>query len=152
MTAAGCGLFGAAARTPVVDCPACGTPAVTFAVPEAHRGAAPGGTAAAALCPSCLTLTALEADEGAPAPDEVDFSRIVDGFPDGEAGAAMALAVGLLVDSLALHRDAVRGLFDAVSDAGHDPWLVLERLAVAGTVQPAADLGRLRGQLEQLWR
>lgn len=136
-----------------MDCPVCGTPTVTFAVPEAHREAAPEGAPAAAICPSCLTLTPVEdGAEAVPAPDEAAFSRVVEGFPEGDAGAAMALSVGLLVDSVALHRDAVRALFDAVSDAGYDPWLVLERLDAAGTAQPAADLGRLRRQLEQLWR
>lgn len=132
-----------------MDCPACGTSAVAFAVPENVREAAPGA-AAAAFCPKCLTLTAVEGD--APTPDDAEFSRIIEGFPDGDAGAAMALAVGLVVDSLALNRDAVKTLFDAVSDAGEDPWLVLERLAVAGSVQPDADLGKLRRQLDQLWR
>lgn len=132
-----------------MDCPACGTRAVAFAVPAAHRDAAPDG-AAAALCPRCLTLTAMEGP--APPPDEADFSAIIEAFPEGDPGAAMALAVGLLVDSLALNRDVVRALFDAVADAGEDPWLILERLAVAGTVQPDADLGKLRHQLEQLWR
>ncbi len=131
-------------------CPTCGTPTVGFAVPERFRDAAPDGAAAAAICPACLTLTAVEGD--VPAPETAEFSRILESFPQGEAGAAMALAAGLLADSLALNRDAVKALFDAVSDAGEDPWLVLERLAAAGTVQPDADLGKLRRQLEQLWR
>lgn len=135
-----------------MDCPACGTPAVTFAVPEQYREAVPDEAAAAALCPRCLTLTAVDTGERLPSADEADFSTVIQAFPEGEAGVAMALAVGLLVDSLALNRDAVKPLFDAVSDAGEDPWLVLERLAVAGTVQPDADLGKLRHQLEQLWR
>ncbi|MFB6354192.1 MAG: DUF6276 family protein [Halobacteriales archaeon] len=134
-----------------MDCPDCGTPTVAFAVPEPYRGHAPDG-ASAALCPSCLTLTAAEDASVAPAPDEADFSRIVDSFPDGEAGAAMALAVGLLVESLTLNRDAIAALFEAVADAGEDPWLVLERLHAAGSVQPDADLGRARRQLEQLER
>lgn len=133
-----------------MDCPACGTPTVLFAVPEAFREAAPADTTAAAICPSCLTVTPVDDETDAPAPEVAEFSRIIDGFPAGDSGAAMALAVGLLVHSLALNRDAIRRLFDAVSDAGHDPWLVLERLAAAGSVQPDADLGRLRRQLEQL--
>ena len=120
---------------------------VAFTVPEAHQAHAPD--VAAALCPECLTLTAVEAD--APAPEEADFDRVLESFPEGDVGAAMALAVGLLVDSLALNREAVRAIFDSVEDAGADPWLVLERLAVAGTVQPDADLSKLRRQLEQLW-
>lgn len=133
-----------------MDCPACGTSAVAFAVPEDYREAAPEAAVAAALCPKCLTLTAVEG--AAPTPDDAEFSRIIDGFPDGDTGAAMALATGLLVDSVALNREAVKPLFDAVSDAGEDPWLVLERLSIAGTVQPDADLDKLRHQLEQLWR
>lgn len=129
-----------------MECPACGASMVRFSVPEAHVEHAPG--AAVGLCPACLTLA--EAEDG-PAPEAAEFGRVLESFPDGEAGAAMALAAGLLVDSLALHRDAVRELFEAVSDAGEDPWLVLERLAAAGTVQPDADLSKLRHQLDQLW-
>lgn len=135
-----------------MDCPDCGTPTVDFAVPDPDREHAPDGAAAVALCPSCLGLTAAEDTSVAPTPDEADFSRIIDSFPDGEAGAAMALAVGLLVDSLTLNRDAIADLFETVADAGDDPWLVLERLHAAGTVQPDADLGKARRQLEQLWR
>ncbi len=62
----------------------------------------------------------------------------------------MALAVGLLVESLVLNRDAITRLLEAVTDAGDDPWLVLERLQAAGSVQPDADLGKARHQLEQL--
>ncbi|MDZ7702355.1 MAG: DUF6276 family protein [Halobacteriales archaeon] len=132
-----------------MDCPACEATMVAFVVPEAYRAHSPDGASAVALCPSCLTLAPAQGD--APPPDDADFSRVLESFPAGEAGAAMALAAGLLVDSLALHRDAVRELFEAVSDAGEDPWLVLERLAAAGTVQPDADLSKLRHQLDQLW-
>lgn len=135
-----------------MECPACGTTAVAFAVPPHHRNAAPEGAVVVALCPECLTLTAVDADvPEVPEAVGTDFSSVIEGFPDGEPGAAMALAVGLLVDSVALHREAVRELFDAASDAGVDPWLVLERLDAAGTVQAEADLGRVRRQLEQLW-
>lgn len=130
-----------------MDCPACNAEMVPFAVPERYRAHAPGD--AAALCSSCLTLTPAGSD--APPASDADFDRLLESFPAGDAGAAMALGVGHLVDSLALNRDAVKALFDAVSDAGEDPWLVLERLAVAGTVQPDADLGKLRRQLDQLW-
>jgi hypothetical protein len=62
----------------------------------------------------------------------------------------MALAVGLLVDSLALNREAVGELLDRVGDGGADPWLVLERLELSPTVDPDADIERARRQLEQL--
>lgn len=133
-----------------MDCPACGNPTVAFAVPAAYRDLAPDGAEAVAICQQCLAV--IENDREAPPATDADFTRIIEGFPSGDTGAAMALAVGLLVDSLALNRDAVKVLFDAVSDAGEDPWLVLERLSVAGTVQPDANLGKLRHQLEQLWR
>lgn len=132
-----------------MECPACGANTVPFAVPPAYQPRVPGGASRAALCPTCLTLTPLETE--APPPTEAEFSRIIESFPEADAGAAMAIATGLLVESLALNRDAVRQLFEAVSDAGHDPWLVVERLAAAGSVQPEADLGKLRHQLEQLW-
>lgn len=127
-----------------MDCPECGSEIVAFAVPPSAREAAPGPVAA--LCPSCLALVEADAADESP-----DFSRVVGSFPEGEAGAAMAVAVGLLAESVVLHRDAVVDLLEAVQDAGEDPWLVLERLAVAGTVQPDADLAKLRRQLDQLW-
>lgn len=135
-----------------MQCPACGTPAVTFAVSPDHRFGPIEGAQAAAICPSCLTLTPVDTDtSGVADAGRADFSAIIEGFPRGEPGVAMALAVGLLVDSVVLHREAVRALFDDASDAGVDPWLVLERLHAAGSVDPDADLGRLRRQLEQLW-
>ncbi|MFB6362192.1 MAG: DUF6276 family protein [Halobacteriales archaeon] len=132
-----------------MECPACGASIVPFAVPEAYQPMLPEPASGATLCPTCLMLTPFDA--AAPPPGEAEFSRILDSFPEGDAGAAMVIATGLLVESLALNRDEVRELFEAVSDAGHDPWLVVERLAAAGSVQPDADLGKLRHQLEQLW-
>lgn len=125
---------------------------VGFAVPDRFRADAPDGASAAALCPRCLTLVPVPAAETVPPAAEADFSRVIEAFPDGEAGAAMAIAVGLLVDSLVLNKAAITRLFEAVSDAGEDPWLVLEWLHVAGTVQPDANLATARRQLEQLWR
>lgn len=126
-----------------MDCPECGTETVAFEVPAAAREAAPGD--AAAICPSCLTL--VEADS----PDaEPDFSRIVESFPGGDAGATMAVAVGLLVESLVLNRETIARLLGDVGDRGEDPWLVLERIAASPTVRPDADVGRARQQLEQL--
>ena len=117
---------------------------VAFAVPRDVREAGPGGEAAA-ICPRCLAL--VEAGE---ADRDADFSRIVESFPEGEAGAVMAIAVGLLVDSLALHRQAIASLIERAQDEGVDPWLLLERLDVAPTVRTDADVGRARVQLEQL--
>jgi len=126
-----------------MECPECGTEMVAFEVPPAAREAAPGD--AAAICPACLTL--VEADS---ADAEPDFSRVVEAFPDGEAGALMAVAVGLLVESMVLNRETIVRLLVEVSDRGEDPWLVLERIAASPTVRPDADVGRARRQLEQL--
>jgi hypothetical protein len=126
-----------------MDCPACGHAVVVFRVPSALRDHAPGETTA--ICTRCLAL--IPASETA---DDPDFSSIIGAFPEGDAGAAMALCVGLAVDSLALNRAAVDDCMAYVSDLGVDPWLVLERLAASGAVQPDIDLGRARRQLRQL--
>jgi len=128
-----------------MDCPACGHRSIAFDVPTELREHAPGKRAA--ICPRCLTLE--PADD---APGDSGPPAIIDAFPEGEAGAAMALCVGLVVDSLALNRDAIGDCIAFVSDRGADPWLVLERLTAAGSVQPDADLERARRQLQQLLR
>ena len=133
-----------------MDCPECGEAMVVFAVPADVRDVAPGeGTAA--ICPRCLSLVGADERDDA-APPDPDFSRIVESFPEGEAGAAMAVAVGLLVDSMVLNRETITRLMEAVSDGGADPWLVLERIAASPTVRPDADVGRARRQLELLDR
>lgn len=126
-----------------MDCPACGTEMIAFGVPADVRDDAPGDVSA--ICPACLDLAA--ADVADPDPD---FSRILESFPGGDSGAVMAVAVGLLVESLVLNRQRVVRLLERVQDAGVDPWLVLERLAASPTVRTDADLGRARRQLEQL--
>lgn len=126
-----------------MDCPECGASMVAFDVPAVAREAAPDDPAA--VCTTCLTL--VEADV---ADDPPDFTRIIEAFPDGEAGAVMAVAVGLLVESMVLNRETIVRLLEDVSDRGEDPWLVLERLAVSPTIQSGTDIGRARRQLEQL--
>lgn len=126
-----------------MECVACSDPVVAFRVPAALREHAPGETAA--ICTRCLALHETEDAHGNP-----DFSAIIDGFPEDDTGAAMALCVGLIVDSLALKRAAIGDCMAYVSDRGTDPWLVLERLAASGTIQPEVDLGRARQQLQQL--
>ena len=123
----------------------CGHPdAVAFSVPEGLRRFAPGEAAHLAICPVCLALI----DAPAPPADEPDFSEVDPVFPAGRAGAEMALAVGLLADSLALNREGVVACFESLVDAGVDPWLVLERLS-GGPDRPRLD--RERRQLEQLF-
>lgn len=117
-------------------------------MPESLRSHAPEAAEAMAICPRCLELTAVDATS-APAGSDAAFARLSDAFPTGEAGVAMALIVGQL-DSVAMNRPAIEALVDIVSDRGTDPWLVLERLARAGSVDPDFDLDRRRRQLDQL--
>lgn len=126
-----------------MECVACSDPLVAFRVPEPMRDHAPGETAA--ICTRCLAPQETEDAHESP-----NFSAIIDAFPEDDAGAAMALGVGLIVDSLVLNRAAIGDCMAYVSDRGTDPWLVLERLAASGTVQPEANLGRARQQLHQL--
>ena len=129
-----------------MNCPECGAPMVDFTVPPDLQEVAPSESEAAAICTQCLRL--FPGEEGSADPD---FSAIIEAFPDvDEGGIPMALAVGLLVESLALNRETVAFLLERVIAANADPWLVLERLAVSPTIQPEADLERASRQLEQL--
>ena len=127
-----------------MDCPACATPTEPFAIPPDLRPYAPGEATAATLCPACLTLSRVD-DEPVGEPSFAAF----DGFPDGEAGVALALFVGLL-ESLALYRAELAELGERVERAGVDPLLVLERLAADPGVDATIDLERRLPQVEQL--
>jgi hypothetical protein len=61
----------------------------------------------------------------------------------------MALLVGLL-ESLALNRPKLERLVARVEEQGHDPMLILERLADDPELNPAMDLRGRGNQLEQL--
>ena len=124
-----------------MECERCGGPMTRYQVPFDLRSHVE--TDHAATCTRCL------AGHPAEAGGEPDFSAISDEFPDGTAGAAMALALGKL-DSLALNRDDIEALFAAVEAAGVDPLLVLDRLATQGNVRLHFDADRRRRQLEQL--
>lgn len=126
-----------------MDCPACGAATVVFDVPAALREHAPEGADRAALCTRCLTLVPTDAALAG------TFADVSDAFPEGDGGAAAALAVGRL-DSLALHRDDVAALFDAAERAGVDVFLLLDRLRGDPDLAPAVDLDRRRTQVEQL--
>ena len=123
-----------------MDCDECDGPVVAYKVPESLREYA---GEYAATCTRCLALR--EADFGG----EPDFSRVSDEFPEGEAGVAMALALGKL-DALALNRADIEELFAVVERAGSDPLLVLDRLSAQGNVRLHFDAARRRHQLEQL--
>ncbi|PSQ37894.1 hypothetical protein BRD13_08260 [Halobacteriales archaeon SW_5_70_135] len=131
-----------------MECIECEGETTAFVVPEELRQHLPESASAAALCASCLTLQP-------PAPEETrheepEFTRISEAFPpDPEAAVPMALAVGLL-ESLALNRSKIEHLLGHVEAAGHDPLLVLDRLADDGALDPVMDLAGRRRQLEQL--
>lgn len=129
-----------------MDCQACGSPTIVYAVPEEYRQSLPEPVPGAATCTECLALQPVEnPPSGTP-----DFQRISDAFPsDAAAGLPMALAVGLL-SSLALNRSEIASLFEAVEHAGTDPMLVVDRLLEDRSLSPHVDLGARRRQLEQL--
>jgi hypothetical protein len=117
-----------------------------FPVPDTYADYVPEDAPGAAICPTCLGL---DPDQDPPA-GMPPFAEIGDAFPDEEQGAVpMALAIGLLT-SLALYRQEIDDLFDAVEEAGFDPMLVLDRLAASGSVDSQIDLRGRKRQLEQL--
>ena len=124
-----------------MECERCGGPMTRYEVPFDFRSHAE--TDHAATCTRCLAGRPTETG------GEPDFSAISDEFPTGEAGVAMALALGKL-DSLALNRGDIEALFVAVEAAGVDPLLVLDRLATQGNVRLHFDVDRRRRQLQQL--
>lgn len=130
-----------------MSCPACGTSTLSFPVPPALREHAPGSGTGAAICPTCLWTQAADTDT------EPDFSAIHPAFPSDEAGAALALTLGLL-DSLALRRTAVDECCAYAERAGADVLLTLDRLADddGERVDPHVDLDRRRHQLAELLR
>jgi hypothetical protein len=131
-----------------MTCPECGSEQLVFRVPEDLREHLPEESPSVAVCTRCLALEPADADDAAPS-DDPDFTAISDSFPTGEAGAAMALAVGLL-DSLALYRSEIAALLERVERGGADPLLVLDRLGADAGLDPHFDVERRRTQVEQL--
>jgi hypothetical protein len=129
-----------------MPCPACDGDLVAFAVPADIRAYAPESGAYATLCSHCLRTH--PADEG---PGDPTFDAVHESFPSGEAGAALALALGLL-DSLALRRDAIDDCCSYAERAGADVLLILDRLATADGLDPHFDIERRRHQLAELLR
>jgi hypothetical protein len=129
-----------------MSCPACGGRVVAFAVPGDLRDHAPEGGAHAALCSRCFRIH--PADTG---PADPTFAVVHESFPSGEAGAALALALGLL-DSLAVRRDGVDDCCTYAERAGADVLLTLDRLADAEGSDPHVDVDRRRHQLAEMLR
>jgi hypothetical protein len=126
-----------------MNCPACNGTVATFDVPADLREHLPKPVEYAGLCTRCLRLHPAESG------GEPDFAGL-EAFPESpEASVPLAIAIGRL-DSLALNRPSIEALFERAETAGADPLLTLDRLATAGSVQPAIDLGKRRHQLEQL--
>lgn len=124
-----------------MDCPNCGGPMVAYTVPDELREYVDDDTVAS--CTRCLTLRPAEAG------GEPDFSHVSDEFPDGDAGVAMALVLGML-DSLALNRGNIERLVRVAESEGVDPLLLIDRLRSQGNVRLHFDVDRRRHQLEQL--
>jgi hypothetical protein len=112
-------------------------------VPPGLAEHAPDGSDRVAFCPGCLRVYAAETDA------RPTGETAADPLPEGETGAAIALAVGLL-DSLALNRRAVVDLCGHAERAGADPLLWLARLADgADPTEQVLDLDRRVTQLEE---
>jgi hypothetical protein len=126
-----------------MNCPDCGAETVAFTVPAEYHALLPGDESTLALCTHCLSLHPAPESDASP-----DFAAVSDAFPTDEAAIPMALAVGLL-DSLALHREAVETLLARVEAAGTDPLLVLDRLAADPALDPRMNLATRRRQVEQ---
>ncbi|MGM0592804.1 MAG: DUF6276 family protein [Halobacteriota archaeon] len=124
-------------------CPACQSQTFSFAVPETLREYAPDESPAASICTTCLRVSPAEAGASDP-----DFDAVLSDFPDGEAGVALALALGRL-DSFALNRAGVVNLCEHAERAGADVLLLLDRLASSGRIEPHFDIDRRRRNVAQ---
>lgn len=125
-------------------CVHCDCEIVPFAVPSSLASYAPADRVAA-LCPVCLRTSTTDADP----PEPASFASVHDSFPDGEGGAALALALGML-DSLAIHREAIVACCRHAEATGVDVSLTLDRLAESTDLSPHFDLSRRRRQLDQI--
>ncbi|GAB7019692.1 DUF6276 family protein [Halostagnicola bangensis] len=135
-------------------CCTCGSSTVSFAVPESYRKFSPSEAPAAAICSQCLTVDALEKDDGTDSRtvsrETTDFTSVSDAFPTrAEPAAGIALVIGLC-SSLARNRTALEELLTDLERTGTDPLLTLERVCKDPSVEPAIDLERRLHQLEQL--
>jgi hypothetical protein len=126
-----------------VSCPACDGPTASFAVPSDLRAYAPEESAYATICTVCLRTDAAESGD-----DDPTFDGLLDDFPSGDGGVALALALGKL-GSLALNRADIVALCERAEREGVDVLLTLDRLAVAGSVDPHFDIDRRRPQVAQ---
>lgn len=129
-----------------MNCQRCQSELLGIPVSGEYAEYVPEGAPGVTFCPTCLAMDPVENPPAA----LPEFSTIGEAFPqDPDAAVPMTLAIGLLT-SLALYRSEIQELFTAVEEAGHDPMLVLDRLAASGAVDSQIDLQGRKRQLEQL--
>lgn len=130
-----------------MPCPECDGERRRLAVPEALQAHAPGDTDAVVACTTCLR--SWPAAEAPDAPTG-DAAAISDVMPDDETAAlAIVLTVELLT-SVARNEATIAALFEAVTEAGADPRLTLERVAGDPALEPTVDVERRLHQFEGL--
>ncbi|TKX80901.1 DUF6276 family protein [Halorubrum sp. SD626R] len=130
-----------------MSCPRCDAALVAFDVPPALREYAPADTTA--ICTRCLRTFAVGEGDDAVVAERIgadpsaDLSAVDPAFPDGEAGAALALVCGQL-ESFALNRASIEALVEHAERSGADVFAFLERLDAEDA---AFDLDRRRAAL-----
>jgi hypothetical protein len=120
-----------------------------LSVPADIREFAPGDGSAVAYCPRCLRTYPVDGRGDDSAGSDSSLDPKPDGIPDGDGGAALLLAIGLL-DSLATNRRAIQSLVERAEASGADVFLALDRLAADESVDAHVDLARRRRQLETM--
>lgn len=124
-----------------MSCPDCDGDLAVFAVPEPLESHAPEAALTVGLCADCLRLHSTEAP-----PSDGASRPLAGALPDGDAGAAVALLVGML-DSLALNRAGIIDCVEFAERSGTDVHLTLDRLQQAATA-PHFDVARRQRQLD----
>ncbi|MFB6120073.1 MAG: DUF6276 family protein [Halobacteriaceae archaeon] len=131
-----------------MDCPNCDAPTLAFPLPPTYRAHFPGDRPGAAICTRCLHVTPVDD----PPADLPDFTAVSDALPANRDHALTVVCLLGLLDSIALHRDAIDALTDEAESEGTDVMLVLDRLGADESVAPHFDLEKRTHQLEQLLR
>ncbi|AKU06472.1 MULTISPECIES: DUF6276 family protein [Haloferax] len=124
-----------------MSCPDCDGELAVFAVPEPLESHAPEAALTVGLCAGCLRLHPAET-----APTDGDSRPLADVLPEGDAGASVALLVGML-DSLALNRAGIVDCVEFAERSGIDVHLTLDRLQ-REAADPHFDVARRQAQLD----
>ena len=127
-------------------CPTCDSEMLVSPIPGEVREYLPDDRPGAALCRRCLTVSPVDD----PPETYPDFTAIAEAFPDDGDDAIVLVGILALLDSLALYRGEIEALATMAEARGIDVLLFLDRLVVAGRIQPHFDADRRRSQLEQL--